>query len=42
MNPTPLRFNFIESNSTELESNYQKIESNYILAESKDIKEEIN
>jgi len=37
-----LRFNFIESNSTELESNYKKIESNYILAESKDIKEEIN
>ena len=31
-----LRFNFIESNSTELESNYKKIESNYIFAESKE------
>ena len=30
-----LRFNFIESNSTELESKDRKIESNYIFVESK-------
>ena len=31
-----LRFNFIESNSTELESKDRKIESNYIFVESKE------
>ena len=31
-----LRFNYMESNSTELESNYKKIESNYIFVESKE------